>query len=376
VDAADFESLGLYESAGENAELRLELLKYLAELGATAEELVEYRDVLPGLAMVLAVRGGPALSIEEAANRSGLSIHNLRRLVRAAGFADPEPGSRVLSEGFVDLASSLDAVADIFGEETVYQLVRVIGSSMSRIADAFVSAFLVNVEPRARRQDPVGLGVAKANVEAIGLLPLVPPLLDALLRQHLLTARRTVVAEDDPVGYETRQLVVGFIDLVGSTQLAQQLPIGELGAVLTAFEHIASDAITAAGDRVVKLIGDEIMYTATDARTACLVALELSEAFRQHPVVPSVRAALASGVVMLRDGDAFGPVVNLAARAVKVAYPDEVLATTEVVKAAGIPYRRRGHHRLKGINEEVELHSLSADSLGRIPQGSATYDDP
>ncbi len=46
------------------------------------------------------------------------------------------------------------AVADVFGEEAQYQLLRVMGFAMARVADAVVSAFLVNVEPAARREDP------------------------------------------------------------------------------------------------------------------------------------------------------------------------------------------------------------------------------
>ena len=358
VDAADFESLELYDPRDQDAAWRLELLKYLTGLGATADDLVEYRDMLPALAIVLALRGGAGVSIEEASANSGVPEEKLRRLVRAAGFPDPRPGARIYADGFVNLASILIAVGDVFGEETVFQLARVLGSSMARVADAVVSAFLVNIEPEARRRDPVGLAVAKANVEAASLLPLVPPLFDALFRQHLLAAQRTVVPEEQLVGYETQHLVVGFVDLVGSTQLAEQLGIRELGELLTTFENLSADTVTAGGGRVVKLIGDEIMFTATDVRAASLIALQLSRTFRDHPLVPSVRAALASGAVMLRDGDAFGPVVNLAARAVKLARPDEVVVTLAVAAASGLPSEPRGRQKMKGISEDVEFVSL------------------
>jgi len=186
------------------------------------------------------------------------------------------------------------------------------GSAMARVADAVVSAFLVNVEPAARREDPVGLGVARANVEAASLLPLVTPALDLLFRQHLLAAQRTVLADADLVGCETQRLAVGFVDLAGSTELGEQLSLPDLGAVLTIFEQLAADTVTAGGGRIVTLIGDEILYTSPDAGPACSVALDLSEACDAHPLIPSVRGGLASGRVMLRDGDVFGPVVNLA----------------------------------------------------------------
>lgn len=114
-------------------------------------------------------------------------------------------------------------VAEVFGEEVQRQLLRVMGFAMARVADAVVSAFLVNVEPAARREDPVGLATARANVEAASLLPLVAPTLDLLFRQHLLAAQRDVLADPDLVGYETQWLVAGFVDLVGSTELGEQL---------------------------------------------------------------------------------------------------------------------------------------------------------
>src|SRR4029077_10382057 len=126
------------------------------------------------------------------------------------------------------------------------QLVRVMGSAMARVADAVVSAFLVNIEPTARLQDPVGLGVARANFETAALLPMVAPALDVLFRQHVLGAQRTVLDKELLVGYETQRLVVGFVDLVGSTELAERLSMGDHGAVLTVFENLATDIVTAA----------------------------------------------------------------------------------------------------------------------------------
>jgi hypothetical protein len=92
VDPGELESLGLYDPTDEHAALRLELLRYLIDLGASADDLTVYRDTLPGLAAALAIRGGPLLTVEEVGQRSGLTIDEVRRLVRVAGFPDPEPG--------------------------------------------------------------------------------------------------------------------------------------------------------------------------------------------------------------------------------------------------------------------------------------------
>ena len=265
------------------------MLQYLVELGATANDLVAYRDELPGLASVVAIRQGTALTFDEILRRSGIAREKLRRFNRAAGFADPAPDDRTFSESFVNLASGMEAAEKVFGEDAVLQLLRVMGSAMARVADACVSAFLVNVESTIVDEDPGRLGVARANAEAAALLPFVGTALDALLRQHLIGARRTILGDIADAGYETQHLLVGFVDLVSSTALAQRLSTRELGAALTEFENLAADAVTAEGGRVVKLIGDEILYTAGDERSGCRIAFKLAATFADHSVIPPVR---------------------------------------------------------------------------------------
>src|SRR5919201_4156028 len=195
MSVAEFERHGLYDPRAPNAAQRLELLEFLVSLGATVEDLVTYRDELPGLASVVTIRGGTAVTVAEAAERSGLPESKIRRLNRAAGFSDPGATDRVFTEQFIGIAEAITAAEGVFGEEAVMQLIRVMGSAMARVADAVVSAFLVNVEPGARGSDPVGLAVARANSDAAALLPGVTPALDVLLRQHLIAARRTIIGD-------------------------------------------------------------------------------------------------------------------------------------------------------------------------------------
>jgi class 3 adenylate cyclase len=359
LTAVDFEALGVYDPGGAHARQQLELLEYLVSLGATADDLVEHRDGLAGLASVVAIRGGAPLTAAEAALRAGISEEKLLRVTRAAGFADPGHADRVIVQQLADLAADMAAAEALFGEDAVLQLLRVMGSAMARVADAMVSAFLVNVEPAVRAEDPVGFGVARANAQAAALVPTASAALDILLRQHIIASRRTILGDAVESGYETQPMCVGFVDLVGSSALALRLSTGELGGVLTEFENIASDSVTAMGGRVVKLIGDEVLYTAGDASSACTIALNLAAAFDQHPVIPQVRAGIAAGEVLLRDGDVFGPVVNLAARAVKLAAPGEVVTPTELAAAAGVKAQPLTG-QLTDLAPDVELCRLDA----------------
>jgi adenylate cyclase len=177
-----------------------------------------------------------------------------------------------------------------------------------------------------------------------------------VLRRHLYHIARKQT-RSEATGYESQLLTVGFVDLVGSTPMASRLSTSELGAALTSFEATASDIVVKNGGRVVKLIGDEIMFTTTDPANACAIAAELVHVFEGHPVLPGVRAGLAHGQVLTRDGDCFGPVVNLAARVVGMAEPGTVVISADV-PSHGWAVEPLGPKTLKGFDAPVELARL------------------
>ena len=72
--------------------------------------------------------------------------------------------------------------------------------------------------------------------------------------------------------------MVGFADIVGSTALASEARARRWWArAIAAFERHAADVVTSAGGRVVKFIGDEVMFTVRDAEAACRAALAIVE---------------------------------------------------------------------------------------------------
>jgi hypothetical protein len=120
---------------------------------------------------------------------------------------------------------------------------------------------------------------------------------------------------------------------VGFTAHSQQLTARELAAVVERFEQLAYDVVATHGGRVVKMIGDEVLFVADEVATAARIALDLSEAHRDDEALLDVRVGLAAGSVLEREGDVFGPVVNLAHRIVTVAFPGSVVVSSEVADA-------------------------------------------
>jgi class 3 adenylate cyclase len=163
-------------------------------------------------------------------------------------------------------------------------------------------------------------------------------------------------------GYESQTLAVGFVDLAGSTSLAGRLDFAGLGAVLREFEATVSDTVVRHRCRVVKFIGDEVMFTSRNATSALKAAVDLVELFRQHPRIPPVRAGIAFGAVLTREGDYFGSVVNLAARMVAVAEPDAVLIDSTLrseLSAAEWVMEDAGTPSLKGFDSPVHLFRVA-----------------
>ena len=124
-------------------------------------------------------------------------------------------------------------------------------------------------------------------------------------------------------------MAVGFADMVGFTVLSQHLGDEELAAVVARFEELAHDTVVALGGRVVKMIGDEVMFVVQNATGAAQIGLSLAEAYAGDDLLSDVRVALAVGPVLVKDGDFYGPVVNLASRLVNVARPGTVLISDE-----------------------------------------------
>jgi adenylate cyclase len=126
--------------------------------------------------------------------------------------------------------------------------------------------------------------------------------------------------------------------------------------LVSSFEATAHDLVTTHGGRLVKLIGDEVMFTTVDAGAACAIALALTS----RDEVPA-RGGLAHGEVVTSGGDLYGPVVNLASRITDQAIVGEVLVSDAIVEAAhDRSFEPAGRRSLKGFSEPVRLWSLSS----------------
>lgn len=350
------------------------LIRLLEVRGATTDEIVEANNAgrLTRLAgEILFLPTGERFGAEEAAERAGVPVQRLRHLWQIAGLSHAGESDQRFTEGDVAWVRTLTAAATLLGEGPTVQLLRAISAAAASIADATVSTFISTAGTAAIAAGVESDQFAEVNADAAALVPGLLQLVEGLLRQHLVDAARPNLTGDDTSGTETALIAVGFVDLVGSTELAQRLPLTEVADAIAAFENIAADTVHRWGGRVVKFIGDEVMYTATDPAVACAIAVDTIDQLRRLPDPAHARAGVAFGEVLVRAADRFGPVVNLAARATKAALPGSVLATAAAAEAAGelsnqLDFRTAGHCRLHGFTEAIELIAVTRASCSYV----------
>jgi adenylate cyclase len=304
-----------------------ELERLLRALGLSDAELEQARA--DGTLVLLAIDRlalGQVLryDLQEACELTGLPEEDLRHIWRSLGFPEPQAGEVLFSDEDITNLRSVAELLDtgVVRPEIAFSMTRVVGSSMARVAGAIIDAVSAQDTRLDTTEDRL------PAVRAGGFLPLFPAVLEQVWRRHLQVAARRRILRGDPE--ESTGLVVGFADLVGFTAMAQEATDEELAAVVDQFERLAYDVVVAGGGRVIKMIGDEVMFTVEDPVAAAEVALAISDASRDAHELSDVRVGMAIGPVLEREGDAYGATVNLASRSTAIAYPGTVVVSPEL----------------------------------------------
>lgn len=290
----------------------------------------------------------------EVAELSGVPPERTHRLWRALGFATVGDDDVVFTDADVEAVRLGDYLMEsgLVDRAMDASVTRALGHHLSRLAEwqvHMVRDWLAQRPEIARDEEQTGKLIELA-------LPTLERLQNYVWRRHLaaFAGRALAVSEDE---LESRAQVVGFVDMVGYTRMTRRVDETELSAVLENFEAIAGDVIAERHGRIVKMIGDEVLFVADNPLDAVEIALSLNEHAEHDERLPELRTGLASGHVLNRLGDVYGSVVNIAARLTSVARPgtiliDQVLAAEiEGNKAYDVrslrPQAVRGYHKLR-----------------------------
>lgn len=363
-DSLDFDAL---EAAGvANAHARADLIKYLDDLGFSTEEMVdaERRGRLFGLAGdVLSWSGRPIYTFASAAERLGVPADDVARAWALLGLTAAGPDVPVLSQADVDALQTWLAIKSVVGQEGAYGLLRVLGVAMARLAEAESTMIRAGTPDIQMTHTHDELATAQAYRAVAEFVPRLGALIDVVHRHHLISAR----THFEDVLRDTSAAVVcgvGFADLSGFTALTQALTPAQLSYLLNEFAGTVSDVVHSDGGRVVKFIGDEVMWVSSAPDRLLQAAIDLVEHPKAREEGLQIRAGLAYGTVVAINGDYFGNPVNLAARLVAAAAPEQILATVELRDALpGRPAVAQGPLTLKGFDAPVTAFDLHAGTL-------------
>ena len=262
----------------------------------------------------LVAPGLPAHDVAEVAALSGIDKDRLRSLWRAVGFPDVPDGLTVFSDADVDAARLAlnGAFARRADFATVLRSVRVISTSMARVAAVLAESYGDSVRD-LRMQGLDDEAIASWLVDDFAADELAALLVYAAQLQLRAAVWRRMSLDAAP----DLAVAIGFADLAGYTALSAELDSSRLTEFVDTWEEVTYDTVARYGGRVVKTIGDEVMFAGLPAQVA-RTALALRDEAVAHGL-PPVRSGIAAGMVVARDGDFYGPVVNLASRLTEIA---------------------------------------------------------
>ncbi|HET6627716.1 MAG TPA: adenylate/guanylate cyclase domain-containing protein [Nocardioidaceae bacterium] len=279
----------------------------------------------------------PGLTSAQIADAAGVSVEQARRLWRALGFPDAGEQAAFTDADLAALSTLVGAVeAGAIDFDTAVRLTRAVGQTMARLADWQVATLSARVEQLESGEEATGsrIGSALRVTEQVG----VPfeKLLIYSWRRHLAAAVGRIealgAAEED---LHTYDVTVGFADLVSFTALSNEMDENRLADMVEIFESRCADVVAGRHGRVIKTLGDSVLFVSEDPVRAMEIAMGIVDVIGHDTRLPDVRLGLATGSVIMRLGDVFGPPVNMAARLTGVARRNRVI--TDHVTADLLP---------------------------------------
>lgn len=261
--------------------------------------------------------GGERLfTLEDMTAALHISADHARRVWSAFGFTMDSDDDKLFT---ADDVQALQLVAELVHDQPLQfeiAMARALGQTTSRLAEWQAS----NLADRIRGGDSADIDIVLNAVQRVQTL---------VWRRHLASALQNALSTSDGVN---RTLAVGFVDIVGYTSLSRKIGMDELDDLLETFETNAYDVITSRGGRVVKTLGDAVMFEVEDPVAAASIAIALQHLSADHGI-PPLRVGMALGAVLTRLGDVFGEPVNIAARLTSSARPGTILVDTTLSSA-------------------------------------------
>jgi adenylate cyclase len=271
---------------------------------------------------------GPTLTGAQIAAEVGISMELARQRRRTLGFTAVEDDEIAFTEADLEAMRLTQRLHDLgmVDDDNEAALIRTLGRSFARLAEWQLGLLGREIDPAELAPDDLAAVLAE-------ITPVIEQVQNYIWRRHVLGAASRLLLAGPSDDEGTTYAGIGFADIVGYTRQTRSLSREELGRLVDVFEARALATVTSHGGRIIKTIGDEILYAADRPEDAASIALELVEEHVADADFPTLRVGVAWGPVLQRLGDVFGPTVNIAARLTSVARPGRVLVDKELAEA-------------------------------------------
>jgi adenylate cyclase len=263
----------------------------------------------------------PTLTGPQIAEAVGISMDIARQRWRSLGFTAVGDDEVAFTEADLEAMRLTQRLHDLgmINDDDEAALIRTLGRSFARLAEWQLGLLGRAVDPTSLAPDDLAAVISE-------ITPVIEEVQNYIWRRHVLSAASRLLLAPRPDEEGTVYAGIGFADIVGYTRQTRSLKQEELARLVDVFEARALEIVTAHDGRIIKTIGDEILFAADRAEDTAYIALELVEEHLHDEDFPQLRVGVAWGSVLNRLGDVFGPTVNIAARLTSVARPGRVLA--------------------------------------------------
>jgi adenylate cyclase len=307
-------------------------------------------------------------TFQDLSARHGIPLELLMVMREAIGFARPRPEDLV-REDELAIAPAIELqLSRGFKPAVIERWLRVYGESLRRIAETETDWWHTEVE----------IPLLSSGLDEAEMLEVAARWgdeLTAAIQQALLAIYHAqqehawvdnfigdVESVLDRAGLRPRTETLPamcFLDISGYTRLTEERGDEAAASLAERLSGSVAQASERHRGKVVKWLGDGVMFHFREPGPAVLAALEMVEEASRSGLPPA-RVGLHAGPVVFQGGDYFGRTVNIAARIGEYARPGEVLVSQDVVDVAGlddVEFTSIGPVELKGLSEPLLLHA-------------------
>ena len=274
----------------------------------------------------------PRYTAEQLAEKTGISREKVEDYWLSLGIPINIVRGPLFTDKDVDSLKSLDRFvqSEQLTNTTIASLVRAVGYSADLMASWQFEALVENYTTQNKLSD------AEARRYVVERFPYIAEELDTLAKNAYRVAATRVMQRNsetcpDKVKPEkiadglSAPLAIGFADIVGFTRRTAEMEPRKFIRYIHDYETKTRHIVTRNGGRVVKMVGDAVLFITENIEAGVHIALELADAESNAEAETPMRVGIVWGRVLQRFGDVFGTRVNLASRLAAKAEPNTLL---------------------------------------------------